>query len=103
MLGMLLMCIFVNGSDAQEHQAQHGEDQRLNQADKQFEGDEEKLRAVVQQTMQHWLGDTDFAGVRGPKALANLPEAERQDWQKLWADVKELFAKAGGKSSPQEK
>ena len=49
------------------------------------------------------LGDTDFAGVRGPKALANLPEAERQDWQELWADVKELFAKVGGKSSPQEK
>jgi tetratricopeptide (TPR) repeat protein/serine/threonine protein kinase len=65
---------------------------------KQLESDEAKIRPVVQQTMQHWLRDTDFAGVRGPEALAKLPQGERQDWPKLWADVKELFTKAGGKS-----
>jgi hypothetical protein len=41
--------------------------------------------------------------VRGPDALARIPEAERPGWQKLWADVQELLAKAGGKSSGQEK
>jgi WD40 repeat protein len=46
---------------------------------------------------------TDFAGVRGPKALASLAEAGRQDWQQLWSDVEELRAEAGGKSSRQEK
>jgi tetratricopeptide (TPR) repeat protein len=69
----------------------------------QLEDNEAKLRPVVQPTLQHWLGDSDFAGVRDPEALAKLPEAERQDWQKLWADVQELFAKAGGKSSRPEK
>jgi tetratricopeptide (TPR) repeat protein len=65
---------------------------------KQLESDEAKVRPVVQQTTQHWLRDTDFAGVRGPEALAKLPQGERQDWRKLWADVTDLFTKAGGKS-----
>jgi tetratricopeptide (TPR) repeat protein len=64
---------------------------------------EAKLRPVVRQRMQHWLGDTDFAGVRDPQALAKLPETERQEWQKLWADVNELFAKTGEMSSEQQK
>ena len=28
-----------------------------------------------------------------PDALAQLPEIERADWQKLWADVAALLAK----------
>jgi serine/threonine-protein kinase len=56
-----------------------------------------RIRALVQQTMQHWQQDTDFAGVRGPDALAKLPEAERQDWAKLWADVADLLDRAADK------
>ena len=52
--------------------------------------------------MQHWQQDTDFAGVRGPEALAKLPEAERQEWQKLWAEVAELLAEAQ-KAAPEKK
>jgi serine/threonine protein kinase len=70
---------------------------------KQFEGDEAKFRTIVQRTMQHWLADTDFAGVHGQQALVSLPEAEQQDWRRLWADVEELAAKAGGKSARQAK
>jgi hypothetical protein len=70
---------------------------------KSLKRDGAKVQPVVRQTMQQWLADTNFAGVRDPKALAKLPEAERQDWQKLWADVQELLAKAGGKNSRQEK
>ncbi len=50
--------------------------------------------------MQHWRQDTDFAEVRGPEALAKLPEAERQDWQKLWADVEALRTEAAGPPKP---
>jgi tetratricopeptide (TPR) repeat protein len=46
-----------------------------------------KAHPSVAQTMQHWQGDSDFAGVRGPESLFCLPEAERQEWQKLWDDV----------------
>jgi tetratricopeptide (TPR) repeat protein len=41
-----------------------------------------------------WQTDPDLASVRDAKALAPLPEAERQDWQTLWADVAELLQKA---------
>jgi superkiller protein 3 len=64
---------------------------------------EAKIRPALQPTMQRWLGAPEFARVRDPEALAKLPEAERQDWQKLWAEVQELFAKAGGQSSRPEK
>jgi hypothetical protein len=54
---------------------------------------------VVGQTMQHWLGDTDFNGVRGAEALAKLLEAERGDWQRLWEEVAALRRQA----QPKEK
>ena len=58
---------------------------------------------VVRQQMQHWQQDSDFVGVRGPAALAKLPEVERQPWQTLWTEVAQTFAKSGGKSSPEQK
>jgi serine/threonine-protein kinase len=54
------------------------------------------------QNLQHWLADADFAGVRGPEALAKLPEAERPAWQKLWDDVADTLTRAQAKK-PQEK
>jgi hypothetical protein len=53
--------------------------------------------------MQHWLNDGDFAGVRGDKALAKLPEEERAAWRKLWADVAEMLTKAQGKAPAEKK
>jgi hypothetical protein len=37
-----------------------------------------------------WETDPDLSSVRDPAALAKLPEAERQKWQKLWQDVEDL-------------
>jgi eukaryotic-like serine/threonine-protein kinase len=62
-----------------------------------------KARPLVVQKMRHWLDDADFAGVRGPKALAELPESEREPWQKLWGDVADTLARAQGKSGPEKK
>jgi hypothetical protein len=61
-----------------------------------LEKEADKARPAVIQQLQHWLGDSDFAGVRGEQALAKLPEPERQAWQKVWSDVDALRAKAGG-------
>ena len=47
----------------------------------------------VQETLRRWQQDASFAGVRG-NALANLPEAERQAWQQLWANVETLRLRA---------
>jgi serine/threonine-protein kinase len=57
-----------------------------------LEKDPERTQAAVQQTLRHWQQDTDFTGLRGA-ALARLPEAERQPWQQLWADVEQALRK----------
>jgi tetratricopeptide (TPR) repeat protein len=58
---------------------------------------------LVQKTMQHWLRDADFKGVRGAEALAKLPEAEREPWRALWADVAATLARAQERSRAEEK
>ncbi len=58
---------------------------------------------LITRRMQHWLRDSDFAGVRGDNALAKLPDEERSAWRKLWADVAEMLAKAQGKAPPEKK
>jgi serine/threonine protein kinase/tetratricopeptide (TPR) repeat protein len=65
---------------------------------KQLDGGADQGRLRVQKTMQHWLGDADFNGVRGPDALGKLPAAEREGWQQLWADVAATLARAQQKS-----
>jgi tetratricopeptide (TPR) repeat protein/serine/threonine protein kinase len=61
---------------------------------KQLQKNPGKARSIVLQQMQHWQRDADFAGVRGLKALVHLSEAERLQWQKLWADVVALHQDA---------
>jgi hypothetical protein len=39
--------------------------------------------------------DRRAAGAAPSAALARLPEAERADWRKLWADVAALLKEAG--------
>ncbi len=60
----------------------------------------EQVRPAILQQLRHWLEDKDFAGVRGPQALAKLPEAERQSWQKLWDDVANTLARVQPKTTP---
>jgi hypothetical protein len=49
-------------------------------------------QTLIAQTLKHWQEDTDLAGVREPKALEELPEAERQAWRALRAGVDALLA-----------
>jgi hypothetical protein len=53
--------------------------------------------------LQRWLWDPDFAGVSRPDGLARLPEAERQEWQNLWADVTDTLTQAEGTTPPEPK
>jgi serine/threonine protein kinase/Flp pilus assembly protein TadD len=59
--------------------------------------------ARVAGLLRHWLADADLAGVRGPEALARLPDAERQPWQALWGGVADLLARAQAKATPMKK
>jgi hypothetical protein len=49
---------------------------------------------AVARDLQDWRWDIPFAGVRGPEALARLPEPERQEWQELWTDIADTLARA---------
>jgi serine/threonine-protein kinase len=63
----------------------------------------DKDRPVLIKQMQDWQSDVDFAGLRGPQALARLPDAERPAWQILWADVADTLARAQAKAAPGKK
>jgi tetratricopeptide (TPR) repeat protein len=39
-----------------------------------------------------WQTDPTLASVRDPAALAKLPDSEREEWRRLWADVAALIA-----------
>jgi serine/threonine protein kinase len=83
----------------------------------------DKFRSLVRRAMQHWQQDMDLGGarlnrekdiglskwswqrdekigVRGAAALAQLSEAERQQWQKLWQEVEALLQQAAAKTKP---
>jgi tetratricopeptide (TPR) repeat protein len=50
-------------------------------------------RSAVQQALQRWQGEKALAGLRVPNELAKLPESERVDAIRFWADVQELLVR----------
>jgi hypothetical protein len=68
--------------------------------DKQGEKGKPPVRTAILKTLQHWQKDTDLAGLRDAAALANLPDAERADFRKLWADVAALHKKCAATDKP---
>jgi tetratricopeptide (TPR) repeat protein len=56
-------------------------------------------RSEVQKQVQHWLTDAHLAGVRDAEAIAKLPAEEREEWTKLWAEVKALRKKIETKTN----
>jgi serine/threonine protein kinase/tetratricopeptide (TPR) repeat protein len=65
--------------------------------------DSTEARGWPANTLRWWLKDDAFAGVRGLEALAKLPEAERREWQALWADVADLLNRFMRKTTPEKK
>jgi tRNA A-37 threonylcarbamoyl transferase component Bud32/tetratricopeptide (TPR) repeat protein len=67
---------------------------------KVLDGGNAKARPAIVQTLAHWKTDRDLAGIRDEASLAKLPEAEREAFRALWADVEALRKKAAGAGSP---
>jgi tetratricopeptide (TPR) repeat protein len=63
--------------------------------DEDLAGRADGRRAAVRRRLERWRHDPDLAGVRDPAALADLPEAERRQWQDLWRDVAAALARCG--------
>jgi serine/threonine-protein kinase len=61
---------------------------------KTLEAAKPEARAAVRQTLQHWQKAPDLASLRDKAALDKLPAAERDAWQRLWADVDALRQRA---------
>jgi serine/threonine protein kinase/Tfp pilus assembly protein PilF len=59
-----------------------------------------KKGPTVRSYMRNWQQEAAFKAVRGEKALAKLPEAERMEWRKLWDDVAALEKRAAGVQPP---
>jgi tetratricopeptide (TPR) repeat protein len=60
---------------------------------KQISTAEPSDRAAIAKTLRSWQTDAAFSGVRDEEPLARLPEQERADWQKLWAEVDSILGK----------
>jgi serine/threonine-protein kinase len=50
-------------------------------------------KGQVRQWMRHWQTEGDLDSVRANDALARHPEGDRQQWERLWADVDALLAR----------
>jgi tetratricopeptide (TPR) repeat protein/tRNA A-37 threonylcarbamoyl transferase component Bud32 len=61
---------------------------------KQAKSQKAEDRAMAVQSLKHWQEDPDLAGVRDKSALEKQPDAERAEWEKLWADVAALLKQA---------
>jgi tetratricopeptide (TPR) repeat protein len=46
-----------------------------------------EMQATIRETLMGWQTNRDLASVRGPEALAQLPEKERNAWSALWEQV----------------
>jgi hypothetical protein len=53
-----------------------------------------QTRQLAAQALQAWQKAPDLAGLRDRAALDKLPAAERDAWQRLWADVGDLLRRA---------
>lgn len=51
-------------------------------------------RAAVRRALRVWQRDIGLEGVREGAPLIQLPEIEREAWQKFWHDVREIRARA---------
>ncbi|HEY7428499.1 MAG TPA: tetratricopeptide repeat protein, partial [Gemmataceae bacterium] len=45
------------------------------------------MKQTIQQRLAHWQRDPDLASVRESEQLAKLPQAEQEEWRRLWAGV----------------
>jgi Flp pilus assembly protein TadD len=61
---------------------------------RQLEGATPQERPRLAGDLRHWQFDAALAGARDADRLAALPAAERAGWEKLWADVAAVVAKA---------
>jgi tetratricopeptide (TPR) repeat protein len=58
---------------------------------KQTQSARSQDRIAAQGALRYWQQDTDLASVRDSASVAKLPQAERAEWEKLWADVAALL------------
>ena len=71
--------------------------------DRLLESGGPQARPLIAQALKQWKQNSALAAIRDKEALARLPEAERKEWQALWADVDSLQNRAATPSRAQTK
>jgi WD40 repeat protein len=61
---------------------------------KRLEPGSRASRPAIARALSDWEQNLELAGVRDSAALARFPEADRKEWQALWADFRDLIAAA---------
>jgi WD40 repeat protein len=59
---------------------------------KRLEPGSRASRPAIARALSDWMQDPDLAGVRDTAALARFPEADRKEWQALWARFRDLMS-----------
>jgi tetratricopeptide (TPR) repeat protein len=62
---------------------------------------DQKRRLAVDRCLGSWCQDASLEGIRDSKALAQLPAAERPDWEKLWQEIEDVRKAAVSPREPQ--
>jgi hypothetical protein len=62
---------------------------------KRAAGDDARAREAALKALRDWQTEPALAAVREATAVDQLPEAERDGWRKLWADVASLVSAPG--------
>ncbi len=60
-------------------------------------------QSSIAETLKQWQEDTDLTGIRDPIALDAMPESERADWRRLWAEVANTLARARADATTEKK
>jgi tetratricopeptide (TPR) repeat protein len=64
--------------------------------DSSLGGANAEARSEIRTRLDRWRADPGFKALRDPKALDQLPEAERGGWRMFWGDIDSLYSRAGG-------
>jgi tetratricopeptide (TPR) repeat protein len=64
----------------------------LEVASTRLEAGKPEDRQLAQDRLRRWQNDPCLAGLNDAKELEKVPAAEREEWQKLWAEVDALLA-----------
>jgi hypothetical protein len=70
--------------------------------EKRIANGSEGQRREAREALAYWQGDCWLESIREKAALAQLPPAERAEWEQVWKTVSQLFERARQSGRPKD-